>query len=154
MEDKTKVISIFKNEDRREEFADGYSASRILAETCPEVSLELCTLKSGCSRGFSVYSADEKMQIFVFTAGNGMLRAGKKIFVIDEQSVFIPDFDRDHTGAGRQSSTDLSAGLQGGEGTGDHDLLRSELPEEALVQRKGRRGHGRTLPVRRCLHRQ
>ena len=95
MEDKTKVISIFKNEDRREEFADGYSASRILAETCPEVSLELCTLKSGCSREFSVYSADEKMQIFVFTAGNGMLRAGKKIFVIDEQSVFIPDFDRD-----------------------------------------------------------
>lgn len=35
------------------------------------------------------------MQIFTFASGLGIIKAGKKIFPIDEQSVFIPDFDQD-----------------------------------------------------------
>lgn len=88
-------ISIFKNENLKKDFADGFCAVRILEETCPEVSLELCTLKAGAAKDFETYSFEDRMQIFTFTSGNGMVKAGKKIFVIDEQSVFIPDFDRD-----------------------------------------------------------
>lgn len=88
-------ISIFKNENLKKDFADGFCAVRILEETCPEVSLELCTLKAGAAKDFETYSFEDRMQIFTFTSGNGMVKTGKKIFVIDEQSVFIPDFDRD-----------------------------------------------------------
>lgn len=88
-------ISIFKSEQLEEHFDCGYSASRILAETCPDVELNLCTLKAGTEKTFAAYSAADKMQIFTFTGGNGVVQAGKRIFIIDEQSVFIPDFDRD-----------------------------------------------------------
>ena len=54
-----------------------------------------CTLKAGFSRGFKTYSLEERMQIFTFASGLGIIKAGKKIFPIDEQSVFIPDFDQD-----------------------------------------------------------
>ena len=88
-------ISILKKESLKRVFSNGFSAVRILEETCPEVSLELCTLKAGFSRGFKTYSLEERMQIFTFASGLGIIKAGKKIFPIDEQSVFIPDFDQD-----------------------------------------------------------
>ena len=46
---------------------EGYSAERILEETCPEVSLEMCVLKAGHTRNFEVYSHFDRMQIFAFT---------------------------------------------------------------------------------------
>ena len=88
-------ISILKKESLKRVFSNGFSAVRILEETCPEVSLELCTLKAGFSRGFKTYSLEERMQIFTFASGLWIIKAGKKIFPIDEQSVFIPDFDQD-----------------------------------------------------------
>lgn len=88
-------ITIFKREELQQSFENGYSASRILEETCPDVSLQLCTLKAGVKRTFETFSRQEKMQIFVFTAGEGAVLCGTGIFVIDEQSVFIPDFDQD-----------------------------------------------------------
>ena len=87
-------ITIFKKEDMiPAAFQEGYSATRILAETYEDVSLQICTLKAGVKKDFPVYSRQEKMQIFVFTAGDGVLISGNKPFVIDEQSVFIPNFD-------------------------------------------------------------
>lgn len=88
-------ITIFKREELQQSFENGYSAYRILEETCPDVSLQLCTLKAGVKRTFETFSRQEKMQIFVFTAGEGAVLCGTRIFVIDEQSVFIPDFDQD-----------------------------------------------------------
>lgn len=88
-------VSIFKNGSLKRTFTEGFSAERILAETCPEVSLEMCELKAGASKAFDVYSRDDRMQIFAFTEGDGMVKAGNKIRVIDEKCVFIPDFDRE-----------------------------------------------------------
>lgn len=88
-------VAIFKHEQLKRGFCDGFSSERILEETCPEVALELCVLKAGMSRGFETYSNQDKMQIFAFTGGNGMVKSGTKIFVIDEKSVFIPDFDKE-----------------------------------------------------------
>ena len=70
-------ISIIKKENLHRNFIDGFSAERILEETCPEVTLEMCVLKAGESRKFEVYSREDKMQIFAFTGGDGMIRSGK-----------------------------------------------------------------------------
>ena len=88
-------ITIFKKESLIKEFKEGYSEETILAETCSEVSLRLCTLKSGNTKELEVYSTDDKMQILAFTAGTGYLQYGKKLYGIEESGVFIPDFDRE-----------------------------------------------------------
>lgn len=85
-------ITIFKKENLVKAFKDGYSEEAILAETCSEVSLRLCTLKSGSTKELEVYSADDKMQILAFTEGTGYLQYGKKLYCIEEPGVFIPDF--------------------------------------------------------------
>lgn len=90
-----KQVSIFKKENLRRTFEKGFSSERILAETCPEISLNLCLLKAGASKEFDIYAREDKMQIFAFVGGNGMVQPGKNIFTIDEKSVFIPDFDRE-----------------------------------------------------------
>ncbi len=90
-----KQVSIFKKENLQRTFENGFSLERILVETCPDVSLNLCLLKAGASKEFDVYSRENKMQIFAFVAGNGMVQSGKSIFAIDEKSVFIPDFDKE-----------------------------------------------------------
>lgn len=95
MEEEMSKISIFNHEELKHSFQEGFSVSRILAETCPDVDLNLCTLQEGHQRSFPVYSRMDKMQIFVFTAGCGMVQSGSQLFAIDEQSVFIPDFDRE-----------------------------------------------------------
>ena len=74
-------ISIFKNENLKKEFTDGFCTVRILEETCPEVSIELCTLKAGAAKDFETYSFEDRMQIFTFTSGNGMIKAGKSPMV-------------------------------------------------------------------------
>ena len=61
-------ISIFKNENLKKEFTDGFCTVRILEETCPEVSIELCTLKAGAAKDFETYSFEDRMQIFTFSA--------------------------------------------------------------------------------------
>ena len=88
-------VTIFNHADLKRTFEAGISGERILAETCPEVSLELCVLKAGATKEFQVYSRQDKMQIFAFTGGCGMVKSGKTLFTIDEKSVFIPDFDRE-----------------------------------------------------------
>ncbi len=88
-------ICIFKNDCLEHKYCEGYSAKRILEETCPDVSLEMCILKAGHSRKFEVYSRLDKMQIFTFTAGTGTVKSNNKIYFIDEMSVFIPDFDKE-----------------------------------------------------------
>ncbi len=87
-------VTIFKNEELERNFTDGFSSECILGETCPALELRLCVLKKGTTKNFDIYSRDDKMQIFAFTAGKGVIRADEKMFFIDEQSVFIPDFDK------------------------------------------------------------
>lgn len=88
-------ISIYKSGTIDRTFSAGYSAVRILEETCPEVALELCVLQAGQEQSYEKYSRQDKLQIFVFTKGNGVLKAGAHCYIIDEQAVFIPDFDKD-----------------------------------------------------------
>ena len=84
-------ICIFKNDCLEHKYCEGYSAKRILEETCPDVSLEMCILKAGHSRKFEVYSRLDKMQIFTFTAGTGTVKSNNKIYFIDDLTSCMDD---------------------------------------------------------------
>lgn len=88
-------VTIYDSSNLKTEFRDGLSRQRVLAETAPDIALEICVLKAESSWTPAVYSDMEKMQIFVFTGGTGIVTAGTRVFCIDEQSVFIPDFEKD-----------------------------------------------------------
>lgn len=89
------MVSIFKKDQLVDNFVDGLSSVRIMEETCREVELRMCKIEEGATVPFHVFSRDEKIQFFAFTGGNGVIHCGKKIFVINGQSLFIPDFDAD-----------------------------------------------------------
>ena len=88
-------VAIFDHKDLKREYEKGLSRQRVLAETAPEISLEVCSLLPGETWFPEIYSKYEKMQIFVFTTTGGMIHVGNQFFAIDDQSVFIPDFDQD-----------------------------------------------------------
>lgn len=88
-------VSIFKSDELRENIVNGVSSTRIMEDTCREIELRICKIQAGVEADFATFSRDDKIQFFAFTAGNGVIQCGKKIFVIDRQSLFIPDFDSD-----------------------------------------------------------
>ena len=88
-------IAIYDSSMIRYEYENGLARQRILAETSPDIDLVMGALQAGCTWDPEIFSEEDKMQIFVFTGGCGIVRSGNRIFSIDEQSVFIPDFDRE-----------------------------------------------------------
>ncbi len=88
-------VTFFNHENLNTSYNNGLSRQRVLADTAPEMILEVCSLLPGQSWTPDIFSKDEKMQIFVFTSTGGALRAGDRFYAIDDQSVFIPDFDHD-----------------------------------------------------------
>ena len=55
--------------------------------------------------------------------------------------------DRHHPGARPECGRYLPRGLPGGQGARRQDLLRPELPRQAVDPRAGARGHDRAVPV-------
>lgn len=88
-------VTIFNHNEIRPCYEDGLSRQRVLSETAPEVTLEVCCLLPGQSWQPVLYSKNDKIQIFVFTTEGGIVHAGNQFFAIDDQSVFIPNFDQD-----------------------------------------------------------
>lgn len=88
-------IKIVKANEIQYAFSDGYAETEILADTCPGIRICKCCLKAGATRDMEVYAEDEKMQIFFFTGRTGVVKSGTAIYAIDDQAVFIPDFDRE-----------------------------------------------------------
>lgn len=88
-------VSIFKKEELVENFVNGISSVRIMEDTCKEVELRICKIEEGAEVPFDVFSKDDRIQFFAFTAGNGVIHCGKRIYTVDRQSLFIPNFDED-----------------------------------------------------------
>lgn len=88
-------IRILNGEEILIDRHDGYGEAEILAGTCPGITLKKCVLEPGCTIRPAVYGREERMQMFFFTAPSGFLRSGKRLYAIDEQAVFTPDFDRE-----------------------------------------------------------
>ena len=88
-------IKIIKSEEIRYDFADGFAETEILAGTCPGIRICKCCLQAGMTKDVQVYAEDEKMQLLFFTSMSGVVKSGNKIYAIDDQAVFVPDFDRE-----------------------------------------------------------
>lgn len=88
-------IKIIKADEIRYDFVGGYAETEILAGTCPGIRICKCCLKAGQARDMEVYAEDEKMQLLFFTSRSGVVKSGTRIYAIDDQAVFVPDFDRE-----------------------------------------------------------
>lgn len=88
-------IKIIKKEDVKFDFTDGYAETEILSDTCPGIRICKCCLKSGNTIEIETYAEKDRMQLLFFTSRSGIIRSDKKIYSIDDQAVFIPDFDRE-----------------------------------------------------------
>lgn len=88
-------IKIIKKEDVKFDFTDGYAETEILSDTCPGIRICKCCLKSGNTIEIETYAEEDRMQLLFFTSRSGIVRSDKKIYSIDDQAVFIPDFDRE-----------------------------------------------------------
>ena len=86
-------IKIVKAEEISFDTAGDYGETEILKDTCPGIRICKCRLKAGAEIELEVYGEDDKMHFF--TGGSGVLRSGNKIYSVDDQAVFIPDFDRE-----------------------------------------------------------
>lgn len=88
-------IKIIKAGDISFDYENGYAQTEILARTCPGIHIYKCRLQAGCTKDIEVYDEDDKMQLLFFTTKSGILRSGDKVYSVDDQAVFIPDFDRE-----------------------------------------------------------
>ena len=88
-------IKIVKASEILFEYKDGYAETEILANTCPGIRICKCRLQAGVEKELEVYGENDKMQLLFFTTKSGVLKSGHKIYSIDDQAVFIPDFDRE-----------------------------------------------------------
>lgn len=88
-------IKIIKSDEVIYEFKNGFAETEILADTCPGIKICKCRLEAGKTLEVRTYSEREKMQLLFFTSRSGMVQSGNKIYEINDQAVFIPDFDRE-----------------------------------------------------------
>ncbi len=88
-------IKIVKASEILFEYKDGYAETEILANTCPGIRICKCRLQAGVEKELEIYGENDKMQLLFFTTKSGVLKSGHKIYSIDDQAVFIPDFDRE-----------------------------------------------------------
>ena len=88
-------IRIIKASEIGYAFTDGFAETEILKDTCPGIRICKCRLQAGRTLQVETYSEEEKMQLFFFTTPSGIVRSGSRFFPIDDQAVFVPDFDRE-----------------------------------------------------------
>ncbi|MGN0658988.1 MAG: cupin domain-containing protein [Emergencia sp.] len=88
-------IKIVKAEEIGFDYADGYAETEILAGTCPGIRICKCRLQAGKEKVLEVFGEDDRMQLIFFTSRSGIVKSGNRIFAVDDQAVFIPDFDRE-----------------------------------------------------------
>ena len=100
-------IQIIKNAEIGYAFIDGFAETEILENTCPGIKIYKCILKAGRSYRPEVYGKNDKMQLLFFTGKSGIVKSGTKIYDIDDQAVFIPDFDKEQVEI-TAGDTDLS----------------------------------------------
>lgn len=77
------------------DYVNGLAKEEVLPGICDEIAMYRCTLKAGAAWKPAVYAFEEKMQIFLFVAGNGYITTGAEAYRIDDRAVFVPNFNKD-----------------------------------------------------------
>lgn len=87
-------IKIVKESEVKFNYTNGYAETELLTDTCPGIRICKCRLQAGEKKELEVFGEDEKMQLLFFTTKSGIVKSDNTIYAIDDQAVFIPDFDR------------------------------------------------------------
>lgn len=88
-------ISFLKGGSVKEEFIGEISRQPLMPEANDEAKLYRCVLKKGCRWQAPLYSFQEKIQMFFFISGNGYVAAKTQCWQINEQALFVPEFDKE-----------------------------------------------------------
>lgn len=88
-------IKIVRSDELEYTLVDGLYQAQILDGTCPGIEIRKCKLESGSIHELKTYSYEEKMQLVFFLTKSGYVKSGNKIYQLDDQAVFTPDFDRE-----------------------------------------------------------
>lgn len=87
------LIKISKAKEVKHEYKEGLSRIPILTGECKDATFERVSLAAGAEWTPEVYALTEHNQVFLFTGGKGYIRTPRQAFVIQEASVFVPEFD-------------------------------------------------------------
>ena len=71
------------------DYVNGLAKEEVLPGICDEIAMYRCTLKAGAAWKPAVYAFEEKMQIFLFVAGNGYITTGAEAYRIDDRAVLF-----------------------------------------------------------------
>ena len=74
---------------------NGLARTPILTGECKDCEIERVSLKPGCDWTPDLYKLEEHNQVFLFMDGEGYVRTPREVFNIDEQAVFVPEFDKE-----------------------------------------------------------
>lgn len=88
-------IKIVRGNELTYNFEDGIYKAPILEGTCPGIEITKCRLEAGKCIELKTFGYDERMQLVFFLTKSGYVRSDNKIYELDDQAVFTPDFDKE-----------------------------------------------------------
>ena len=74
----------------------GVARVPILVGECKDCAMERVAILPGCDWSPEIYKLEVHNQVFLIMDGEGYIRTPRRIFNIDEQAVFVPEFDKEH----------------------------------------------------------
>lgn len=87
------IIKVSRNQDVTHNYVDGYSHQPILVGEFDQARFEKCALQPGSSIAPDIYSVKEHNQLFIFTAGKGIITTPRAAWNVTEIGIFVPEFD-------------------------------------------------------------
>jgi len=88
-------VQIMRKEEVKREFVNGLSRRLMLEGSHTDAKIYRCTLKAGECWEPSIYTIDNKIQMFFFINCSGYVATKNRAWNITEQAVFVPNFDKE-----------------------------------------------------------
>ena len=89
-------VKVSRAKDIVYDFDDnGVARVPILVGECKDCALERVAIKPGCDWTPELYKLEEHNQVFLIMDGEGYIRTPRRVYNIDEQAVFVPEFDKE-----------------------------------------------------------
>jgi len=86
---------IQKGVDTKLDFVNGFARTTMLPGAYPDTDVNKCVLKAGQTWEAELYDFEDKVQLFFFISGKGIVILPDEAFNITERAVFVPYFDKD-----------------------------------------------------------
>ncbi|NLC40764.1 MAG: cupin domain-containing protein [Clostridiaceae bacterium] len=87
------LIKISRGSETEHVYENGISRIPILVGEYEDAAFERVSLQAGAEWTPEIYKLTENNQVFLFTSGKGYIRTPRQAYIINEVSVFVPEFD-------------------------------------------------------------